>query len=388
MKQNSHIQYKSKIREFQNQKFLKGINLKTGQGNFVTWTPKSINYKLINNISREPDYIISSNLINQNPQRQSIQNNNLNCNNPSDNKSKINYRHSKDDIKDNQIHQRPENGDIITEKVNENDHLFNNSNINNINKNNIIKFSFYHKEPKDDPNTFPEKYANLVRPKQQKKLAEKISINSVSYNSPENKTKYLKQENFVKSQKQLAKKKQMNITLNSSNKKHKDYLLDTSSKDDKKRPYFSQNNFYQKALFRTKKEDNFVSNKKQSINENEALSKTNLFRTKSFSNYFENNIKGINASKNNQSNNKNETEKIKKHDNVNRLEIDAKNRTNEKRRIFKNKNSVITNSHSSNELDIMKYKSGMGFKLIMTKEKNKNIGTMEKKDELKKKNIS
>ena len=144
MKPNSHIQYKSKIREFQNQKFLKGINLKTGQGNFVTWTPKSINYKLINNISREPDYIISSNLINQNPQRQSIQNNNLNCNNPSDNKSKINYRHSKDDIKDNQIHQRPENGDIITEKVNENDHLFNNSKINNIiNKNNIIKFSFY-----------------------------------------------------------------------------------------------------------------------------------------------------------------------------------------------------------------------------------------------------
>ena len=320
MKPKNLAQHKVKNGNIQNQKFLQGMNIKSGQGCKIALNHKIGNYKLLNNISREPDYIISSNLINQNQQKQYIQNNkNFDSNNHYIDKRKNNYLHPKDNNNANKAQQRPESGDMIRRREYAENPLGNRNNINYF----VSKYSSYDKKPKDKPNTYQKIYANqekatlnknpqhIARPKQPEKKGEKNIINAAANNSPENKTKPIRKDNCYQiGIKKSIKKKQLVVDLNSSNKKNKSNLLDSTSKEDKKNPYFSQDNFHQTSLFRNKKEDNSDSNKRQTPNYNEAISKTNDIRTKNFNNYYENKIKDIIVSKGSQPNNKNEAEKF------------------------------------------------------------------------------
>ena len=205
MKPKNLAQHKVKNGNIQNQKFLQGMNIKSGQGCKVALNYKVGNYKLLNNISREPDYIISSNLINQNQQKQYIQNNkNFDSNNHYIYKSKNNYLHPKDNNNANKAQQRPESGDMIRRREYAENPLGNRNNINYI----ISKYSSYDKKPKDKPNTYQKIYANqekatlnknpqhIARLKQPEKKGGKNIINAATNNSPENKTKPIRKGNF------------------------------------------------------------------------------------------------------------------------------------------------------------------------------------------------
>ena len=197
MKPETPVQYQVKNIDIQNKKFLQGINIKSVAGDKVELNFKRGNNKLVNNIESDPDYIISSKLINQNQQRQYFQNNNLNYNNPSFEKRKINYVHQKDDII----------------------------------KYNISKYSSYDKKPKDNSNTYQNyqnKYANqekatlnkipqhIVRAKLPEKKGEKININDKGNNSGEIKTKDIRQDNYyqINNKIRIKKKKDSKRLLN------------------------------------------------------------------------------------------------------------------------------------------------------------------------------
>jgi hypothetical protein len=82
-------------------------------------------------MTKEPDLLISQNLINQIQQKQYIQNNkNFDTNNPDIDKSKNNYRLPKDDNNANQVYKNPESRDKVFRRDNAENPL-----ANNINKN-------------------------------------------------------------------------------------------------------------------------------------------------------------------------------------------------------------------------------------------------------------
>ena len=255
MKPRIPVQYQTKIIGIQNPKFLKGIKQKSTQGDKVPLIHTKAVYKLQNNKSSEPEYYISPNLINQNQQKQFIQKGNINYNNhPSIDKNQINPKYPNDNIKVNQAQKIPQSGDVKAKRANPKDHLFNDNNINNIN-NNIIKYSSLDKKLENKPNAYQKIYQNQEKAnlnnisrqaamlKQPEKNVEKLSINPAANNSPENKTKPIRKDNYLK-KKQIIKKK-MIVILETSNKKNKGNLLDSTSKEDKKNPYFSQDNFHQ-----------------------------------------------------------------------------------------------------------------------------------------------
>ena len=398
MKPRIPVQYQTKIIGIQNPKFLKRNKIQSTQGDKFPIPYKKRIYKLRTNLSSEPESYISPSLINQNQQKQYIQQSNLNYyNHPSINKNQINPKYPNDNIKVNQAQERPQSRDVKSKQANQKDHLFNDNNINN--NNNIIKYSSLDKKLENKPNANQEKATlnnishQKARLKQPEKNAEKLSIDAAN-NSPENNTKPIRKDNCYQNmkKKQIIKKKKMNVNLDSSNKKNKGNLLDSTSKEDKKSPYFSQDNFHQISLFRNKKEDNSNSNKRQTPNYNEAVSRENDIRTKNFNNYFENKIKDIVASKGSQPNNKNEAEKFKKPSDISRFDVEAKdeeikNKVNEIEGVSKIQKSAITNPHLTNEWDIMNFNIGRGSKSIMTKEQNENIGAIGKNDELKNENI-
>ena len=398
MKHRIPVQYQTKIIGISKPKFLKGIKPKSTQDDKVPLIHTKAVFKLQNNKSSEPEYYISPNLINRNQQKQYFPQSNLNYyNHPSINKNQINPKYQNDNIKVNQAQKIPQSGDVKSKQANQKDHLFNDNKINNIN-NNIIKYSSLDKKLENKPNAYQKINQNQEKAtlnnisrqaamlKQPEKNVEKLSINPAANNSPENKTKPIRKDNYLK-KKQILKKK-MNVNLDSSNKKNKGNLLDSTSKEDKKNPYFSQDNFHQISLFRNKKEDNSDSNKRKTPNYNEAVSRENDIRTKNFNNYFENKIKDIVASKGSQPNNKNEAEKFKKLFDTNGFDVEAKdeeikNKVNEIEGVSKIQKSAITNPHLTNEWDIMNFNIGRGSKSIMTKEQNENIGAIGKNDELK-----
>ena len=215
MNPSYHLQYQAIVKGIQNPMRLNGINTKLVQANKNILNPAG-NYKLLNNISRKPGFITSSSLINNNQQRQYNQNKNFNNNNPYIDKNRINYRHPKDNINANnnasKAHHRPESGDIG-----------NDCNKNNFINNIINKYSSCDRKPRDTPNVYQKKYGNqrnatlnktpeqIVRQNEPDKKCEKISINAVDNDSPEYKTKILKQKNLHQIQKNQKKPKRIKL---------------------------------------------------------------------------------------------------------------------------------------------------------------------------------
>ena len=226
MNPSYHLQYQAKFKGIQNPKFLKRKKIQSTQGDKFPIPYKKGIYKLLTNLSSEPESYISPSLINQNQQKQYIQQSNLNYyNHPSINKNQINPKYPNDNIKDNQAQKRPQSGDVESKQANQKDHLFNDNKINNIN-NNIIKYSSLDKKLENKPNANQEKATlnNISRQaamlKQPEKNVEKLSINPAANNSPENKTKPIRKDNYYQiGIKKPIKKKQLVVDLNSSNKK-------------------------------------------------------------------------------------------------------------------------------------------------------------------------
>ena len=224
MKRRIPVQYQTKIIGIPYPTFLKGIKPKSTQGDKVPLIHTKAVYKLQNNKSSEPEYYISPNLINQNQQKQYIQQSNLNYyNHPSINKNQINPKYPNVNIKVNQAQERPQSGDVKSKQANQKDHLFNDNKINNIINNNIIKYSSLDKKLENKPNAYQKIYQNQEKDtlnnisrqaamlKQPEKNVEKLSINPAANNSPENNTKPIRKDNCYQNmeKKQIIKKKKM-----------------------------------------------------------------------------------------------------------------------------------------------------------------------------------